>query len=184
MTVEVAERIARRLDVFGQEVRVRLVYALHEHGERPVGKLAGLVGVSVYDASQHLSVLRSEGIVRRAGARAVGGPAVSARTGLSTRPATNTPVTNATAATTIADHPQPPRQQLDQRRRNRIGKCAARLTGCSCVGHTVISASVGDSRAARIAGSSPAVAPIRIAEAIPPAHASVGITTAQCLVWA
>jgi DNA-binding transcriptional ArsR family regulator len=61
----VAERIARRLDVLGQEVRVRLVYGLHDHGELSVGELAELVGVSVYDASQHLSVLRSEGIVRR-----------------------------------------------------------------------------------------------------------------------
>ena len=56
--------------------------------------------------------------------------------------------------------------------------------GCAVVGHTVLSASVGESRAARIAGSSPAIAPIRIVATIPPAHASVGITTAQCLVSA
>jgi hypothetical protein len=48
--------------------------------------------------------------------------------------------------------------------------------------HTVLSASVGDRRAARIAGMSPAIAPIRIAAAIPPAHASIGMTTAQRLV--
>lgn len=63
--VAVAERIARRLDVLGQEVRIRLIYALHDRGELSVGELAESVGVSVYDASQHLSVLRSEGIVRR-----------------------------------------------------------------------------------------------------------------------
>ncbi len=39
---------------------------------------------------------------------------------------------------------------------------------------TVRSASVGDSWAARIAGRSPAIAPIRIAAARPPAHALVG----------
>ena len=50
--------------------------------------------------------------------------------------------------------------------------------------HAVRSASVGESRAARIAGSSPAIVPIAIAAAIPPAHAAVGITIAQCLVWA
>jgi hypothetical protein len=52
------------------------------------------------------------------------------------------------------------------------------------LGYTVLSASVGARRAARIAGMSPAIAPIRIAEAIPPAHPSVGITTAQCLMCA
>jgi hypothetical protein len=40
------------------------------------------------------------------------------------------------------------------------------------------------SLAARIAESRPASAPIAIAAAIPPAQASVGITTAQCLVVA
>jgi len=50
--------------------------------------------------------------------------------------------------------------------------------------HTVRSASVGDSRAARRAGNKPAIAPIAIAAPIPPAHAAVGMTTAQCLVLA
>ena len=50
--------------------------------------------------------------------------------------------------------------------------------------YTFLRASVGESPAARIAGRSPAIAPIRTAEAIPPAQASVGITTAQCLVLA
>ncbi len=51
-------------------------------------------------------------------------------------------------------------------------------------GHTVRSASVGERRAARIAGSRPAIAPIANAAASPPAQARVGITVAQCLLWA
>ena len=47
---------------------------------------------------------------------------------------------------------------------------------------TVLRASVGDIRAARMAGSSPAIAPITIAAARPPAHAVVGTTTVQCFV--
>jgi ketosteroid isomerase-like protein len=56
-----------------------------------------------------------------------------------------------------------------------------RLRSC---GYSVRRASVGESRAARIAGSSPAMAPIAMAAASPPAHASVGMTVVQCLVWA
>ncbi len=48
----------------------------------------------------------------------------------------------------------------------------------------VLSASAGASRAARIAGSSPATAPISIAAAKPPAHADAGITSAQPLAVA
>ena len=54
----------------------------------------------------------------------------------------------------------------------------------SVVAHAVLSASVGERRAARIAGRMPAIAPIRIAAAMPPPQASVGITVVQCLVWA
>jgi hypothetical protein len=50
--------------------------------------------------------------------------------------------------------------------------------------HTVLSASAGASRAARIAGSSPATAPISIAAAKPPAQAEAGITIAQPFVVA
>ncbi len=49
---------------------------------------------------------------------------------------------------------------------------------------TVRSACVGERRAARMAGSSPARAPMRTAAARPPAQAVVGLTTAQCLRWA
>src|SRR6266536_1732803 len=45
--------------------------------------------------------------------------------------------------------------------------------------HTVRNATVGGIRAARTAGIRPASMPIRIAEAMPPAHASTGITMAQ-----
>lgn len=64
ISAAVAERVARRLDVLGQEVRIQLVYALDDRGELSVRELAETVRVSVYDVSQHLSVLRSEGIVR------------------------------------------------------------------------------------------------------------------------
>ena len=50
--------------------------------------------------------------------------------------------------------------------------------------HTVRSATVGGSRDARTAGMRPANAPIRMAEAMPPDHASTGMTMAQCLVLA
>src|SRR3981081_4140066 len=45
--------------------------------------------------------------------------------------------------------------------------------------HTVRNATVGGIREARTAGIRPANAPIRMAEAMPPDHASKGITTAQ-----
>src|SRR4051794_29608445 len=45
--------------------------------------------------------------------------------------------------------------------------------------HAVRSATVGGSRDARTAGIRPANAPIRTAEAMPPVHASTGITMAQ-----
>ena len=45
--------------------------------------------------------------------------------------------------------------------------------------HAVRKATVGGIRDARTAGIRPANAPIRMAEAMPPDHASTGITTAQ-----
>ena len=45
--------------------------------------------------------------------------------------------------------------------------------------HAVRSATAGGIRDARTAGISPANAPIRMAETMPPDHASAGITTAQ-----
>ena len=60
-----AELLARHLKVIGQPVRVRLIETLDRAGEASVGDLAEAVGVSVYDASQHLKVLRSAGVVTR-----------------------------------------------------------------------------------------------------------------------
>jgi hypothetical protein len=45
--------------------------------------------------------------------------------------------------------------------------------------HTVRNVTVGGIRDARTAGIRPANAPIRMAEAMPPDHASTGITTPQ-----
>jgi hypothetical protein len=52
------------------------------------------------------------------------------------------------------------------------------------VPHMVQRAWVGDIRAARMAGTSPAMAPMTRVEASPPAQARGGMTVAQCLVWA
>ena len=49
---------------------------------------------------------------------------------------------------------------------------------------TAHSALVGESPAARMAGSRPAPAPMRTAAAMPPTQAWVGITVVQPLVWA
>lgn len=60
-----AELIGRHLKVIGQPVRVRLVETLDGLGEASVGELAVAIDVTVYDASQHLAILRSAGVVRR-----------------------------------------------------------------------------------------------------------------------
>lgn len=60
----VAERIGRRLDVLAHPTRIRIVDALELHGEVSVSELAEAVGVSVYDASKHLAMLRGAGVVR------------------------------------------------------------------------------------------------------------------------
>lgn len=60
-----AELIGRHLKVIGQPVRVRLIETLERCGEASVSELAEAVGVSVFDASQHLAILRGGGIVRR-----------------------------------------------------------------------------------------------------------------------
>jgi hypothetical protein len=49
---------------------------------------------------------------------------------------------------------------------------------------TMRSASVGDIRAARRAGSRPAIVPMAMAAPMPPAQASAGITMVQCFAWA
>jgi integrase/recombinase XerD len=54
------------------------------------------------------------------------------------------------------------------------------LVGDPLPAHAVRSATVGGSREARMAGVRPAHAPMRMAEAMPPVHASTGITMCQC----
>ena len=51
-------------------------------------------------------------------------------------------------------------------------------------GSLQIDATVGGIRDARMAGSRPAIAPMRMAEAMPPVHALAGMTIAQCFVLA
>lgn len=65
VSVAAAELLGRHLKVLGQPVRVRLIETLERKGEASVSELAEAVGVSVYDASQHLSILRAAGVVRR-----------------------------------------------------------------------------------------------------------------------
>lgn len=64
-SVASAELIGRHLKVIGQPVRVRLIETLDRGGEASVSELADAVGVSLFDASQHLAVLRGAGIVVR-----------------------------------------------------------------------------------------------------------------------
>jgi DNA-binding transcriptional ArsR family regulator len=64
ITEAVAERVGRRLEVLAHPVRIRLVDALDRGGEVSVSSLADEVGVSVYDASQHLALLRRAGVIR------------------------------------------------------------------------------------------------------------------------
>lgn len=59
------ELIARRLQVLGQPLRIRLIDQLERHGEVSVQALADEAGVSVHNASQHLGILREAGVVGR-----------------------------------------------------------------------------------------------------------------------
>lgn len=59
------ELIARRLQVVGQPQRIRLLDRLDREGVASVGQLADDLGVSSYNASQHLGVLGEAGVVRR-----------------------------------------------------------------------------------------------------------------------
>ncbi len=61
----VVDLVARRLEVVAQPQRIKLVDALDRDGEMTVHALADAAGVTLYNASQHLAVLRRAGIVRR-----------------------------------------------------------------------------------------------------------------------
>lgn len=60
-----AELIAHRLRVLGQPVRIRLVDRLDAAGEASVQALADDLGLTAYNASQQLGVLREAGLVQR-----------------------------------------------------------------------------------------------------------------------
>jgi ArsR family transcriptional regulator, lead/cadmium/zinc/bismuth-responsive transcriptional repressor len=64
MSVDVAERIASIFKILGDPGRCRLVAALIVAGELCVCDLATSVGMTVSNASHHLRVLRSHGLVR------------------------------------------------------------------------------------------------------------------------
>lgn len=59
------EPLARRLQVLGQPLRIRLVDRLDLDEELSVGEIATRLGITSYNASQQLGVLRQEGIVSR-----------------------------------------------------------------------------------------------------------------------
>lgn len=56
------ERQARICRVLADAKRLRLLSALRE-GERSVGELAGTLGISYPNASQHLSMMRDAGVL-------------------------------------------------------------------------------------------------------------------------
>lgn len=62
---ELIERAAARFALLADPTRLRLVSALHLQGEGSVGALAGVAGISVANASQHLNRLATGGVVGR-----------------------------------------------------------------------------------------------------------------------
>jgi DNA-binding transcriptional ArsR family regulator len=61
----VLEEAARRFALLGDPTRLRVVSAVHRHGEVSVSDLAADVGSSVSNTSQHLQRLLLGGVVRR-----------------------------------------------------------------------------------------------------------------------
>jgi DNA-binding transcriptional ArsR family regulator len=63
---ELLEEVARRFGYLADATRLRILRALHEHGEASVGELAKLSGVPLASVvSQHLNRLAVGGIVGR-----------------------------------------------------------------------------------------------------------------------
>lgn len=62
---ELLEEVARRFGYLADVTRLRVLRALHEHGEASVGELAELSGVPLAIVSQHLNRLAAGGIVGR-----------------------------------------------------------------------------------------------------------------------
>lgn len=63
--VAAALAVHQRLRAIGQPLRVLLVIALDRRGEASVSELADEAGLSRFEASQHLAVLRDSGVVVR-----------------------------------------------------------------------------------------------------------------------
>lgn len=59
------EEVARRFALLGDPTRLRLLRALDEGGELPVGRLAAVTGVARVNVSQHLNRLALAGLVSR-----------------------------------------------------------------------------------------------------------------------
>ncbi|HSP73112.1 MAG TPA: metalloregulator ArsR/SmtB family transcription factor [Gaiellaceae bacterium] len=66
---ELIDEVAGLFALLSDPSRLRLVRALHEHGELPVGEIAARAGTTVANASQHLLRLSAAGVLvrRRAG---------------------------------------------------------------------------------------------------------------------
>ena len=62
---ELLEEVARRFGYLADATRLRVLRALHEHGEASVGELAEFSGVPLASVSQHLNRLAAGGIVGR-----------------------------------------------------------------------------------------------------------------------
>ena len=62
---EFLEEVARRFGSLADVTRLRVLRALHEHGEASVGELAEFSDVTLASVSQHLNRLAAGGIVGR-----------------------------------------------------------------------------------------------------------------------
>jgi DNA-binding transcriptional ArsR family regulator len=59
------EEVARLFSLLSDPTRLRLLSTLHEHGELVVGEVAARTGISLPNASQHLTRLAAAGVVAR-----------------------------------------------------------------------------------------------------------------------
>ena len=62
---EFVELVARRFATLSEPMRIRVLDALHQRGEASVGELAEAIGTRHGNASKHLNVLYTEGVVGR-----------------------------------------------------------------------------------------------------------------------
>jgi ArsR family transcriptional regulator len=59
------DEVARLFALLSDPTRLRLLSTLHDSGELPVGELAERTGISLPNASQHLTRLAAAGVVAR-----------------------------------------------------------------------------------------------------------------------